>query len=121
MVIDCPHCHDTTVIRIRRHGIFDHIRSCLGSWPYRCRVCGEWFYAGLRHISRYKSRDTRQTTAGQVLPGPQMAYWSDLSGAAAKIMIRTDSESQLNEILSALTHAVESCRKRSHQHANTGG
>jgi hypothetical protein len=64
---------------------------------------------------------SRTTAASQTLLGPQMAYWSDRDGAAAKIMIRTDSDSQLNEILLALTNAVESCRKRAHQHAKTGG
>ncbi len=50
-----------------------------------------------------------------------MAYWSGLDGAAAKIVIRTDTDSQLNEILLALTHAVESCRQRAHRHAQAQG
>jgi hypothetical protein len=124
MRINCPRCHRNTIARRRRHGMFDDIRAFFGSWPYRCRSCGEWFHAGQRYLPEHQVRnDTGQNGASVSPPnlGPQMTLRSDPVQPAAKIVIRTDTESQLNEILSALTGAVESCRQRSHQHVRTGG
>lgn len=124
MRIDCPRCHGTAITRRRRRGIFDRIRAYFGRWPYRCRSCGARFYAGQRYVPRNGSKNRTVRSSGraaQGLQGPQMAYWSDPVCASAKIVIRTDTESQLNEILLALTSAVESCRQRAHQHAQAGG
>jgi len=48
-----------------------------------------------------------------------MAYRTDPIRPAAKIVLQTDTQSQMDEILLALSRAVESSRHRAQQPAET--
>lgn len=39
----CPACGGRLVRRSMRRGVFDHIKSLFGIWPYRCILCNTRF------------------------------------------------------------------------------
>jgi hypothetical protein len=108
-MVRCPRCQYGEVVRRHRHGIGDQFRAWIGRWPYYCRDCKTFFYAGQRSRgSDGDGSDARRKEIHQsyAFEGSRFAYQVDSVRPTAKIVVQAESHAQMNEILLALSRAV---------------
>lgn len=102
----CSDCRSDNVYRVARKGLMDAIRYHLaGDWPWRCARCGHRFYSSQREKPQV------QTPAQYNGVPVEMRRWARkqamTGNPAAAILLRTDTEEQLSQILVSLAAAVE--------------
>ncbi len=133
----CPHCGSDDEFRLRRHGLLNQVQAIFGNWPYRCSDCNGRFRARFRSLEdaeAHKIKRDQQAPAQPFSPpiqhasadeGPDMAFRTHPERPLAQIVVQADTHEQLNNILLALNHAVNtyqtnSTRTGAHQHSEAG-
>jgi hypothetical protein len=103
----CPRCKSERIIRSRRRGIRDYLWGRVGLWPYHCKDCGRRFRLPVRHYPT-RSDTARAPVTRAPEAKPNLAFRTHPSIPLAKVLLRAESQEQLEQMLIRIERTVGS-------------